>query len=144
MVNYWFCVTNMDNWNIVKKRKTWGVSDRHKGQMEKVELGDILAFYVKGNQLAGTFKAISKPFKSDEVIFNSTGFIKAEQFQYRVKLEPLLVLEKPIRFDGLVPKLQFIFNKKKWGTRLMGRAMFTIPKEDYELIEVEIKKTLGS
>ena len=25
MVNYWLCVTNEENWRVVKERKIWGV-----------------------------------------------------------------------------------------------------------------------
>ncbi|MEA3487940.1 MAG: EVE domain-containing protein, partial [Euryarchaeota archaeon] len=37
-------------------------------------------------------------------------------------------------FKPLIPKLKFITNKNKWSGHLMGKAMRTIPKDDFVLI----------
>lgn len=47
---------------------------------------------------------------------------------------------KPVKlgeldFKSLIPKLNFITNKKRWSGHLMGKAMREIPEEDYRLIE---------
>jgi len=138
MVKYWLCVTNEENWKVVKERKIWGISNRYRRLLENVKPGDTLVFYVKPFWLAGIFKVISEPFKSDETIFSSIGFTKGEMFPWRVKIEPLIVAEEPIAFreqvfKKLIPKLKFIKNKKMW-TGHLRRAMRTIPKEDYNLI----------
>lgn len=139
MVNYWLCVTNEENWKVVKDRKIWGVPKRNRHQIAGVKPDDGLIFYVKPKRIAGIFKAMTEPFKSDERIFSTTGFAEGETFSHRVSLKPEVVPREPIDFKELVPKLKFITNKKKWGTHLMGRAMRTIPKEDYEVIESSIR-----
>jgi len=63
MVNYWICVTNEENWNVVKKRKVWGVPERSRRQIENVKPDDLLVMYVKPQRVAGIFKAVSGSFE---------------------------------------------------------------------------------
>lgn len=117
----------------MKRRKVWGVPKRSKGFIERVKPGDLLVFYVSPKKISGIFKAISESFQSDEKIFSCEGLGKEEIFPYRVRLKPVIIAEEPVRFDGLIPKLRFIANKKYW-TGHLRRAMIDIPKEDYDLI----------
>jgi len=133
MVNYWLCVTNEENWGIVKKERIWGIPERYKGLIGKVQKGDFLVFYVSPKKVEGVFRIISAPFEDRKKIFSYQGFEKKETFPHRVRVEPVLIAEKPIQFDRLVQKLNFIISKKKWMGYLR-RAMVPIPKEDYDLI----------
>jgi predicted RNA-binding protein len=56
-----------------------------------------------------------------------------EVFPYRVKLKPVKIFDEPLDFKTLIPKLEFITNKKQW-TGHLRTAMRTIPEEDYEYI----------
>ena len=132
-MKYWLCVTNDENWGIIKQKKVWGVPRRSRGFIERVKTGDLLVFYVSPKKIAGIFKAISEPFQDDEKIFSYEGFGREEIFPYRVRLEPVLIAQEPLQFDSLIPKLRFIVNKKRW-TGYLRRAMIDIPKEDYDLI----------
>jgi len=132
-MKYWLCVTNDENWEVVKRSKVWGVPRRSRGFIEQVKPGDLLVFYVSPKKIAGIFKAISESFQDDEKIFSYQGFGREEIFPYRVKLEPVLIAQEPLQFDNLIPKLRFIVNKKRW-TGYLRRAMIDIPKEDYDLI----------
>ena len=138
MVNYWLCVTSEENWKVVRKRKLWGVSGRNKAQIEKVEHGDNLVFYVKPQRLMGIFQAASGAFKSDEKIFGTSGFTREEIFPYRIKLKSYMAPKEPVLLKSLVPKLKFITNKKKWMGHLR-RAMQIIPKEDYDTMKTSLK-----
>ena len=140
MVNYWLCVTNEENWEVVKKRKLWGVSERNRAQIEKVELGDNLVFYVKPQRLMGIFQAVSKSFKADEGIFSTSGFASGEIFPYRVELKSYVMPKEPVLFKIIVPKLKFITNKEKWMGHLR-RAMQIIPKEDYYIMKTSLERS---
>lgn len=133
MVNYWLCITNEKNWDVVKKRNIWGVPKRSWGFIEKVKPGDFLVFYVSPKRVSGIFKAISEPFVDDEAIFSAEGFSADERFSHRVRLEPIVIAKEFVNFSELIPKLEFIANKKRWSGYLR-RAMIQIPKEDYDLI----------
>jgi len=138
MANYWICVTNEENWNVVKKQNIWGVTDRHKRQIEQVRPGDYLVFYVMPLRIAGVFMATSDGFESSERIFSWGEFGRPEIFPYRVKLEPIIISNKPLQFKELIPKLKFITNKKMW-TGHLRRPMRTISKEDYKTIVALLK-----
>jgi len=133
MVNYWLCVTNRENWEVVQKRRIWGVPERSSRQIERVKVGDYLVFYMMPKKIAGIMEATSEAFRSDNKIFNWKGPSGDETFQHRIKLKPVTVPKQPLDFEGLIPKLNFISNKDFW-TGHLRRAMRTIPKEDYETI----------
>ena len=42
---YWLCITNEDNWKVIKHKKVWGVAERHKNTINKVKVGDKLLIY---------------------------------------------------------------------------------------------------
>mgnify|MGYP000725345656 CR=1 FL=1 len=133
MVNYWLCVTNEENWNVVKEWKVWGVPERSRHLIEGVKLGDFLVFYVMPQRIMGVFKAASEPFESSERIFSWGEFGREETFPHRVKLEPVIMAKEALQFKDLIPRLKFITNKKMWSGHLR-RAMRTIPGEDCDLI----------
>jgi len=133
MVNYWLCVTNEKNWEVIKQRRLWGVSERNRGKIERVRPGDFLIFYVKPKKILGIFKATTKQFKSGERIFDSTGFSEDEIFPYRIKLQPFALPENPIPIEKLIPELTFIISKRMWPG-YFRKAMQAIPKEDFELV----------
>jgi len=145
--NYWLCITNGENWAIIKERQIWGVSERHKNIVGKVKEGDYLVFYtimekkvgeVIQPQLRGVYKTSSNSFKENTRLFKPVG-AGDEFFPHRVKLEPVYVPEKSASFKELIPKLEFITNKKRWNTHLFGRAMRQIPKNDFEIIFSALK-----
>jgi predicted RNA-binding protein len=143
MTNYWLCITNEENWNIMRKQKVWGIPERYKGLIGKVRKGDFLVFYVSPKKIAGVFQAASEPFEDRKKIFSHEGFEKREIFPHRIRVEPVLLPEKSVEFDHLIQKLKFIISKTKWMGYLR-RAMVPIPKEDYDLILSTIAKEESS
>jgi predicted RNA-binding protein len=134
LVNYWFCVTNEDNWNVVKKHRVWGVPEkRGRRQIEAVRSGDYLVFYVTPKRIGGILKAVSEPFESKEKIFSWTDFGREETFPHRVKLEPTVVAKEPVSVDKLIGKLSFTRGSKHWSI-FLRRAMFKISEKDFEAI----------
>lgn len=135
MVNYWLCVTNEDNWNVIKAQKIWGVPEkRGKRQIEGVRPGDFLVFYVIPKSVGGIFRAVSEPFESREKVFNWADFGREEVFPFRVKLEPVMVPDYLLPFERLVGKLSFTKGLKRWSIKLR-RAMFKISARDFEVIK---------
>jgi len=134
LTNYWLCVTNEDNWNVVKRQRIWGVPEkRGRRQIESVKRGDYLVFYVTPKRIGGILRAASEPFVSNEKIFSWADFGREEVFPHRVKLEPAVVAKEPVSFDKLIGKLSFIKGLKRWSI-MLRRAMFEISKKDFEVI----------
>ena len=134
LVNYWLCVTNEDNWKVVKGLKVWGVPERQgKRQIERVRPGDCLVFYVIPKKIGGIFRVVSEPFESREKIFSWANFGREEVFPYRVRLEPDIVGKELVPFDKLVGKLSFTKGRKRWSI-MLRRAMFRISERDFKVI----------
>jgi len=140
---YWLCITNEDNWKVIKERNVWGVPERHKNTIAKVKPGDKLLIYlkqerdkdeVKEPRIVAVYEATSEVFRDSSKIFKSPKGMGNETFPLRIKLKSVKIFDKPVELKPLIPKLKFITNKRKWSGHLMGKAMREIPEEDYNLI----------
>ncbi len=89
-------------------------------------------------RISGIFRAVSEPYIDSEPVFVPVKS-RDEVFEYRVRVEPVLLPKEPIDFTPLVEKLSFIKNKRYW-TAPLRRAMLKISREDYEIIEEEIRR----
>lgn len=134
MTNYWLCITNEENWEIIIKHNLWGVKARNELRITQTAPGDCLVFYVKPRSIGGIFKVTSNSFKDETMVFHTYG-TRIDEFQYRVKIIPITVLPERLNFQEIVEQLKFIKNKRKWWMHLMGRAMVKIPPADFELIK---------
>jgi len=141
-MTYWLCITNEENWKVIKAKNIWGVPGRHKSTISKVKPGDKLLIYLKqekiGDELkepriVGVFEVASEVFEESSRIFKAPRGSN-EVFPYRIKIKPIKIFDKPLEFKPLIPKLKFIKNKRNWSGHLKGKAMREIPEEDFELI----------
>ena len=142
-MTHWLCITNEENWNVIRKNNVWGVPERHKNTIARVKPGDKLLIYLKQERdkdkiieprIAAAYEVTSQVFKDSSRIFKSPPSMGNESFPLRIKLKPIKIFDKPVDFKSLIPKLNFIKNKQKWSGHLMGKAMREIPEEDYKLI----------
>ena len=136
-MKYWLCVTNQENWEVIRGRNIWGVEERHKNTISKVKLGDRLLIYVMGTKkeneslsprIVAAYEAIS------EVFIDSSRIFKGKLYPLRIRLRPIAVFSKPLDFRELVPRLSFIRNKRMWVGHIRGKAMREIPKGDFETV----------
>ena len=140
MRDYWLCVTTKDNWEIIRKKKLWGVSKGNREVLNRAKPGDFMIFYIKGKIIGGTFEVISDPFYDEKKVFDTRGHVENETFPFRVHLKPLILPHNHVKIEKIVDHVRFISNKEKW-TAHFRRAMRKIPKEDYERILAVLKKT---
>lgn len=142
-MTYWLCITNEENWKVIRERNIWGVPERHKNTIARVKPGDKLAIYLKRERvkdkvveprIVAVYEAVSEIFRDSSRIFKTPKGMGNETFPLRIKLKPVKIFEKPVEFKPLIPKLKFITNKKKWSGHLMGKAMREIPEEDFKVI----------
>ena len=125
---HWLCITNEENWQVVKQRNVWGVAERHRNTIAEVKIGDTLVMYckqekindeLKPSRIMGVFSAVSTVFTDNKKIFSTPkGMVGTETFPLRIKLTPLKIFEKPVAFKPLIPQLKFITNKRKWSGHL--------------------------
>jgi predicted RNA-binding protein len=136
-MRYWLCVTNQENWEVIREKNIWGVEERHRNTISKVRPGDKLLIYVMGTKkddeslpprIVAAYEAISETFTDSSSIF------KGKLYPLRIRLRPIAIFSKPLEFRELVPKLGFIKNKRVWAGHIRGKAMREIPKGDFETV----------
>jgi len=134
-MTYWLCVTNEENWEVIKRNNIWGVPKARRKTLQKVEKGDKLVIYVRGvkngteqkpPRIVAAYEVSSEPFED-------AGSMFLREYPYRVKIRPIKIFEKPVEFRSLVPKLAFIKNKQNWNAYVRS-SMRKIPEEDFETI----------
>ncbi len=97
-MTYWLCITNDDNWKVIRAKNIWGVSERHKNTIAKVKPGDRLLIYLKQERdkdeikeprAVVVYEAISEAFKDSSRIFKTPKGMGNETFPLRIKLKPV-------------------------------------------------------
>jgi predicted RNA-binding protein len=136
-MRYWLCVTNQENWEVIKERNIWGVEERHRNTISKVRPRDKLLIYVMGTKkddeslpprIVAAYEAVSEMFTDSSRIF------KGKLYPLRIKLRLIAIFSKPLEFRELAPRLSFIKNKRMWAGHIRGKAMREIPKVDFETV----------
>lgn len=132
MGNFLF-ITSENNWEIIKKENIMGLSERSGAIFfPKIKINDKCIIYVtKISALSGIFEIISKNVEKKVKWDN-------RNYDYLLKLKPVITLENPITIREHVKKLAFIKNKEKWYTYF--RFPKQIPDEDVKYILEIMKK----
>lgn len=50
-MTYWICITNRENWEVIKRHNVWGVPKKHKNTLSRVKPGDKLVIYVRQEKI---------------------------------------------------------------------------------------------
>lgn len=92
---YWLCITNEDNWKVIKQKNIWGVPERYRNTIAKVKPRDKLLIYlrqerdkdvIKEPRVVAVYEAISEVFKDSSKVFKSPKGMGNETFPLRIKL----------------------------------------------------------
>lgn len=138
MSKKFICIIDWGNYEKIIENNILGVKYLHRGQINNVNIGDKLLFYIKAGKyqgdkkdssIIGAFEIISDVFSDETRIFKGT-----ENFPLRVKIKRIEKFKEPKNFRPLISKLQVIKNKEKWGMLFWGRAIIEVNNHDYNLI----------
>jgi predicted RNA-binding protein len=142
LTNFWIAPTNIDSWNIVKKKDIYAF---HKeSSRDRIVPGDKLVFYltrskppvmVGAAEVAGAWELATEPFWPNELKLGKVIH------PWRFPLKMLRVGAADAR--SLVAKLSFVENKQDWGVYFLGSlANFSRPiaERDYQIIFDELNK----
>ncbi|MEI6840961.1 MAG: EVE domain-containing protein [Methanomicrobiales archaeon] len=142
-MTHWLAISNRSNSEIVIKKNIWGVSNKYLLKISQVKPGDSLLLYT-GQQMVekelippkitAVFEITSNFYEDQSKIFTSPLKLGDEIFPYRIHLKLIKIFKPPVDFKSLIPKLNFITNKKMWTGHIRGKAMRSIPEDDYQFI----------
>jgi predicted RNA-binding protein len=140
-MQYWLVVTSLENFKLDRDSlgfKLQGLPHRFRRQVQKMQIGDRVVYYIMKLQKFGATATITGDYQEDS---SKVWIDDNEMWPARRPSKPNIVLNDDELIDAkkLVPDLKFISNKEKWGTYFQG-SIKTIPEEDFKLIESEMKK----
>jgi len=140
-MQYWLVVTSHENFKLdrdILGFKLQGLPHRFRRQVQKMQIGDRVVYYIMKLQKFGATATITGDYQEDS---SKVWIDDNEMWPARRPSIPNIVLNDDELIDAkrLVPDLKFISNKGKWGTYFQG-SIKMIPEEDFKLIESEMKK----
>ena len=146
--NFWMVVQSPENFEISKRRgfNLHGLTSRQRRRAQRMEPDDRMLFYVGGDiRKWAAIAAVAERYYEDRTpVWRSNG--RREDFPYRVKLAPKVVLDQPDYIDAMVlaPRLEYL---KRWPPELWPLAfvdtLHLLPQRDFRLIEGEMKRVLS-
>lgn len=143
-MQYWLVVTSPDNFKFDREHlqfKSQGLPYRFRKQVQSMQIGDRVVYYIMKIQKFGATATITGEYKEDSTkLWTDTD----EMWPARRPSEPDIILEDDELIDAkkLVPDLSFIENKEFWGTYFQG-SIKKIPEDDFKLIESEMRKIVA-
>ena len=143
-MQYWLVVTSPENFRFDRenlKFKLQGLPYRFRKQVQKMQIGDRVAYYITKIQKFGATATITGKYLDDSTKLWTN---RDEMWPARRPSKPDIVLDDDELIDAkkLLPDLSFIEKKDVWGIYFQG-SIKTIPEEDFKLIESEMKKIVA-
>jgi hypothetical protein len=142
--NYWMFAQSEDNFQITKNMdfRLHGLGAKYRRRADRMQPDDNVLYYVSDTKRWTALATIrSKAFEDRSPLWTPTQ--RGEDFRYRVKMEPRLVLEDEEAIDALMlaPRLEYL---KRWAPELWPLAFIDsvhlLPQRDFRLIEAEMKR----
>lgn len=143
--NYWMFVQTQDNFEISKSMgfRLHGLGARHRKRADRMQPNDNVLLYVRDTSSWMALASIrSRVFVDRSPLWMPTQ--RGEDFRYRVRMAPRLVLEDDEAIDGmlLAPRLEYL---KRWAPEIWPLAFIDsvhlLPQRDFRMIEAEMKRT---
>ena len=142
--NYWMFVQSRENFEITRSMgfRLHGVGIRHRKRADRMQPDDSVLIYVRETRTWPALATIkSKAFVDRSPLWTPTQ--RGEDFRFRVKMQPRLVLDDDEAISALLlaPRLEYL---KRWDPELWPLALLDpvhlLPQRDFRLIEAEMKR----
>jgi predicted RNA-binding protein len=140
-MKYWLVVTSYENFKYDREIlgfKFQGLPYRFRKQVQKMQIGDKVVYYIMKLQKFGAIATIMGDYFEDSA---KIWVNDDEMWPARRESKPDIVLldDELIDVKRLVNDLSFIKRKDVWGVFFQG-SIRNIPEDDFRLIESEMKK----
>jgi hypothetical protein len=143
-MQHWLVVTSPANFKYDREQlgfKLQGLPHRFRKQVQKMAVGDRVAYYIMKLQKFGATATITGDYFEDS---SKVWVDDDEMWPARRPSKPDIILDDDELIDAkkLVPDLSFIEKTEVWGVYFQG-SIKTIPEDDFLLIESEMKKVVA-
>lgn len=128
MTKYWLCLTNDENWSIIKNKGIYAFNKRYKRCKKLLSIGDLIIFYIVPKRIGGIFKVGSKK------VSKKIRFLGGD-YPYQIKIKKEKIPSRPINIDrvsNLKNEVSIFRKAGSIGSALFGRAIIKLTGEDYK------------
>ena len=142
--NYWMVVQTTEEFEISRQMgfTLHGLRFSQRRRAQRMEPQDSLLYYVSGTRKWSAIATVTSTYFEDRTpVWTTNG--GGQEYPYRVKLEPALVLDEKDYIDALqlAPRLEYL---KRWAPERWPEAfvdtLHLLPQRDFRLIEGEMKR----
>jgi len=144
--NYWMLVSSLENFRITQEQgfAVQGVQNRYRKKAQRMEPGDRLLYYLEDAQVfAATATVTSSFFEEHTPLWRDPK--AGEDYPFRVHIRPEVVLSEELFLDTLElgPRMEYVrkWAPERWPLAFLGN-LHLIPKNDFQLIEEEMRKAI--
>ena len=142
----WIVTISEDNLQKTLQHNLIGLPERRRNLLKRVQQGDVVVFYIgkkrvgRGgpgasvSQFGPVAKVTGEEFASDTPIWASKG-----NDLFRSRLPISIVSEGRVAAAIVIPHLDFVQNKDKWGLYFLT-GIRKVSEEDYKTLLTAIKK----
>lgn len=150
--NYWMVVQTPENFEISKNMgfTLHGLKYRQRRRAQRMEPDDRMLFYISGLRKWSAIASVTSEYFEDHSpiwISHSQSNSVREEFPFRVKISPSIVLEEDEYIDALTmgPRLEYV---KRWPPENWPLAfidtLHLLPQTDLRLVESEMKRIISN
>lgn len=142
MANYYMIITTREDYtkDVENAFACAGFPKRNRRSVKKMEIDDRIIYYVsKVSKFCAAVKVIGEPYVEFKQIWNDP----IDLWPYRIKTEPIVFKKtypNGVYIKDIWDNLDFISNKNKWGSQVMG-SFRHISEHDYHIIEEALLNT---
>jgi hypothetical protein len=143
-MQYWMVVTSESNFKSDRETigfKLQGLPYRFRKQVQSMEAGDRVVYYIMKLQKFGATATITGDYYED----HTKIWIEDEEMwpsRRPSKADIILNDDELVDAKMLIPDLSFVAKKEVWGVFFQG-SIRTIPENDFLLIESEMRKVIA-
>ncbi|MFW5891704.1 MAG: EVE domain-containing protein [bacterium] len=143
MSKYWLCPTSEENYKLTKKYNVIGVTPRKRKSLDKLQIGDMITFYISKE----TTERTSKPVRvikgiaevtSDTYIDNKEIWkpMKGNHFPYRKKIK-FIKDNVAIPVKEVIYELSYVkkLSKPQYWALPFKTGNIELTAEDWELVK---------
>jgi predicted RNA-binding protein len=136
----WVLTGSLENFRVTRDNGfgVIGLKERHRRLAQRMEPGDLVAFYVTKVQAFGAIARVTGAVREDRTPLWPGKPGKPDPYPWRLAGEAVVVLEEDdfVPAVGLAPELRHVrkWPRDHWQLAFQGQIR-TIPEEDMEKIE---------
>lgn len=145
--SHWMLVLSPENWAITQSRglDVIGLRQRHRRKAERMAPGDRVLFYVTHQRVFTATATITSTYFEDHSPLWTRPSGGEDDFPYRVRIEPNVVLEPVEYIDAyqIAPRLLYVkrWPPEDWPLAFQG-DIHLLSSADFRLIEAEMERLL--